>query len=110
MKIESSKTSVFDNGIVLDVIADGLPVRAYVAVSVPDIEAVTAFVPPEQFENGAQLHVAAIGSLEEVSTTLEDVLFNMEADDAVALLCVDRSCWEATLEGLGYPTDTSPLE
>lgn len=110
MNITSHLVSRFDNGIVLDVVADELPVRAYVAISEPDLEAVTAFVPSEQFENGANLHVAAISAEQDVATTLEDVLFNMEADDAVALLCADSACWHATLEQLGYDADASPLE
>ena len=110
MKISSHVVSRFDTGIVLDVVADDLPVRAYVAISEPDLEAVTAFVPPEQFENGANLHVAAIESEQAVAATLEDVLFNMEADDAVALLCADAESWLATVEALGYEADASPLE
>lgn len=110
MKVNSQMLSRFDNGIVLDVVADGLPLRAYVAISEPDLEAVTAFVPPEQFENGANLHVAAIGSEQEVAEILEDVFFNMEADDAVALLCADSASWLATLEQLGYDASASPLE
>lgn len=110
MNIASHAVSRFDNGIVLDVVADELPVRAYVAISEPDLEAVTAFVPPEQFDSGANLHVAAISTEQDVAATLEDVLFNMEADDAVALLCADSACWLATLEQLGYDTDSSSLE
>lgn len=110
MLITSRVASRFDSGIVLDVMADGLPLRAYVAISAPDPEAVAAFVPPEQFENGANLHVAAIESVQDVSATLEDVLFNMEADDAVAFLCSEPESWLATLEQLGYEADTSPLE
>lgn len=110
MHIESHAVSRFDTGIVLDVVADELPLRAYVAISAPDPEAVTAFVPPEQFENGTNLHVAAIGSEQEAAATLEDVLFNMEADDAVAFLCVDAPSWRAVLELLGYEADASPLE
>jgi len=110
MRIASQVVSRFDTGIVLDVTADDLPVRAYVAISPPDPEAVTAFVPPEQFESGASLHVAAVHSNHEAATVLEDVLFNMEADDAVAFLCADRDCWLATVELLGYEAGTSPLE
>jgi hypothetical protein len=110
MKIESQILNRFENGLVLEVVADELPVRAYVAICEPDIEAVTGFVPPEQFENGSNLHVAAIDSVEDVSSTLEDVLFNMEADDAVALLCADIEVWRAALEGLGYDPDATSLK
>ena len=110
MPIESHVLSRFDDGIVLDVIADGLPLRAYVAIRPPDPEAVAEFVPPEQFEGGSNLHVAAVGLAEEAAGTVEDVLFNMEADDAVALLCGDAAIWRATLELLGHETGPSPLE
>ncbi|NLC36353.1 MAG: hypothetical protein GX772_07905 [Alcaligenaceae bacterium] len=110
MRVTSHVVSRFDTGIVLDVTADDLPLRAYVAISDPDPEAVTAFVPPEQFENGANLHVAAISAAHEAAATLEDVLFNMEADDAVAFLCADPESWMATLQQLGYDPDASPLE
>ncbi|MFT0851304.1 hypothetical protein VRY85_11040 [Achromobacter sp. F4_2707] len=112
MQVTSHVVNRFDTGVVLDVNADGLPVRAYVAISAPDPEAVTAFVPPEQFESGSSLHVAAISTADEASATLEDVLFNMEADDAVAFLCADPESWLATLEQLGCDpdSDSSPLE
>ena len=80
------------------------------AISEPDPEAVTAFVPPEQFEGGSNLHVAAIDSALDAPTTLEDVLFNMEADDAVAFLCANPESWHATLELLGYEAGATPLE
>ncbi len=110
MQISSRLANRFDTGLVLDVLADDLPLRAYVAISPPDLEAVTAFVPPEQFENGSNLHVAAIDSPESAAATLEDVLFNMEADDAVALLCKDTESWEATLQALGHDDSTTPLK
>lgn len=110
MRIASHIVNRFDTGIVLDVTADDLPVRAYVAISDPDPEAVTAFVPPEQFHNGANLHVAAISSTDEAATVLEDVLFNMEADDAVAFLCADSESWQATVVLLGFDAGASPLE
>src|SRR5690554_6686612 len=110
MKIESQILNRFENGLVLEVVADELPVRAYVAICEPDIEAVTQFVPPEQFENGSNLHVAAIGDAEDAASILEDVLFNMQADDAVALLCADSDSLRATLAELGYDADASSLE
>lgn len=110
MSIESHAVSRFDGGIVLDVIADDLPLRAYIAVCEPDPEAVTAFVPPEQFQGGSNLHVAAIDSAETAAEIVADVLFNMDANDAVAFLCADTSSWLATLEQLGYESDPSSLK
>ena len=110
MQISSELVSRFDTGLVLDVLADNLPLRAYVAVSEPDLEAVTRFVPPEQFENGSNLHVAAIAAPEDAAAVLEDVLFNMEADDAVALLCADSDSLHATLAELGYEPDSTSLK
>src|SRR5690606_37492904 len=110
MAIESRAVSPFEDGNVQDVIAEELPLRAYVAIRPPDPEAVAGFVPPEQFESGAQLHVAAVDSPDEASTVVEDVLFNMDPDDAVAFLCADAPSWWATLELLGYVRETGPLE
>ncbi len=110
MPIESHAIRRFDNGIVLDVVADDLPLRAYVAVSEPDPEAVTAFVPPEQFEGGSNLHVAAVAAADVAATTVEDVLFNMDPDDAVAFLCADTESWLAVLEQLGYVSDPTSLK
>lgn len=110
MDISSRLESRFDTGLVLDVRAGELPFRAYVAISPPDLEAVTTFVPPEQFENGHNLHVAAIDTPDEAAAILEDVLFNMDADDAVALLCVDAESWAATLQALGHEDSSSPLK
>lgn len=110
MQMISHLVNHFDTGLVLDVTADDLPIRVYVAISEPDLEAVTAFVPPEQFEGESNLHVAAVGTIQDVPAVLEDVLFNMEADDALALLCADLQIWQAALEHLGYDPDASPLK
>ncbi len=110
MPIESHAVSRFESGIVLDVIADDLPLRAYVAICEPDPEAVTAFVPPEQFEKGGNLHVAAIDSAESAADIVTDVLFNMDPDDAAAFLCADTKSWAATLERLGYVSDAGSLK
>lgn len=110
MPIESHAVSHFELGIVLDVLADDLPLRAYVAVRPPDPECVIAFVPPEQFENGANLHVAAVASTLEAPGTVEDVLFNVDPNDAVAFLCADEDSWLAVLEALGYSAGPAPLE
>lgn len=110
MKIESHAVRGFDHGIVLDVVADDLPLRAYVAVSAPDPEAVAAFVPPEQFEGGANLHVAAVAAAADAAATVEEVLFNMDPYDAAAFLCADSDSWLATLAALEYESDPSSLE
>ena len=110
MRIESRALSHFDDGVVLEVIADDLPLRAYVAICEPDPEAVTAFVPPEQFESGSNLHVAAIDTADDAAQTIEDVLFNMDPNDAVAFLCTDQAGWQAVLELLGYVSAPGPLK
>ncbi len=110
MPITSKLLNHFPAGIVLNVLADELPLRAYVAISAPDPEAVTAFVPPEQFEKNANLHVAAVGSPDEVPDLVEDILFNMEAGDAVAFLCADQPSWLATVQQLGHTDTITPLE
>jgi len=110
MHMESHAVRRFEQGIVLDVIADDLPVRVYIAICPPDPEAVAAFVPPEQFDHGASLHVAAVGTPGEAAQTVEDILFNMDPHDAAAFLCADRECWLATAESFGYVSDASPLK
>ena len=110
MSIISHAIQRFEHGLVLDVMAEDLPIRAYVVVSAPDLEAVANFVPREQFESGSELHVAAITQPEDADAMVEDVLFNMNPHDAVALLCADDACWRAALARLGCPTDDSPVE
>jgi hypothetical protein len=110
MHIESQIVSRFEGGIVLDIIADDLPLRAYVAIREPDPEVVTGFVPPEQFEEGGNLHVAAIMTPEDAAGMIEDVLFNMDPGDAVALLCADTACWLAAIGQLGHAPDGTSLE
>lgn len=110
MPIESRATRRFEDGIVLDVTADDLALRAYVAICEPDPEAVMAFVPPEQFEEGGNLHVAAIDSPESAAEIVTDVLFNMDPGDAVAFLCANPDSWAAALEQLGYKGDTGSLK
>lgn len=104
--IESHAISHFDQGVVLDVMAEDIPLRAYVAIRPPDPETVIGFVPAEQFEGGSNLHVAAVTETGDAAQTVEDVLFNADPNDAVAFLCADESCWLATLEALGYASDS----
>jgi len=110
MNIVSRLSRRFDTGLLLELDAEGMPMRAYVAISPPDPEAVTAFIPTEEFENDIRLHVAAVTVPGEAVSLVEDVLFNMDPDDTVAFLCANAECWWATLEELGYVPDGSPLE
>ena len=90
-------------GIVLDVDIEDLDFRAYVVISEPDINRVADFVPQEQFEQGGDLHVTAVGSSDEARQQVEDMAFNMNPSDAVVFLCGNEDAYEATLEELGWP-------
>lgn len=94
------------HGLVLDVTIEDLQFRAYVVISPPDINLVADFVPREQFEEDSDLHVAAIGSPDEVREQIQDITFNMNPGDAAVFLCGTQQTYSDALEELGQgPAD-----
>ncbi|MEO6985274.1 MAG: hypothetical protein ABI155_08005 [Paralcaligenes sp.] len=88
-------------GVVLDVTMEELQFKAYVVISDPDVNRVADFVPHEQFENGGDLHVAAVAQADDAHKQVEDITFNMNLNDGAVFLCQDQAAYTATLEELG---------
>lgn len=101
MNTLSHIVETLEHGLVLDVTIEDLQFRAYVVISPPDINLVADFVPKEQFEQDGDVHVAAIGSPDEVREQIQDITFNMNLGDAAVFLCGTRQTYSDALEELG---------
>ena len=92
------------NPVILDVTYEDAHFTAYVGVSEPDIERAAQWVHAEQFETG-EVHVAALDSVVPVSEALADLLFNLNPDDTLVLLCDTPQTQAEALRELGYQAD-----
>lgn len=101
MPLESRFISRLDGGLVLDITLEDLPFRVYVAQREADVEQVVDLVPPEQFETGGHIHVAAIHDEDDAATQIQEVLFNLDPDDAIVLLCTGPLAYAQVLAELG---------
>lgn len=101
MNTHSHVLQTLPQGVVLDVTIEDLTFKAYVVVSEPDINKVADFVPREQFEQGGDLHVAAIERAGDAREQIEDITFNMNLNDVAVFLCSDEPAYDAALEELG---------
>ncbi|RTZ47904.1 hypothetical protein EKL30_02685 [Candidimonas sp. SYP-B2681] len=101
MNVHSHIVETLQQGVVLDVSIEDLHFRAYVVLSEPDINLVADFVPPEQFEQDGDVHVAAISHPDEVHEQIQDITFNMNPGDAAVFMCSDQRTYLDALEELG---------
>lgn len=101
MNASSHIVATLDQGLVLDVTLEELQFRAYVVISVPDINLVADIVPREQFEEDGDVHVAAIGQPNDAREQIQDITFNMNPGDAAVFLCQDEPTLLEALEELG---------
>lgn len=90
--------------IILDVCYEDARFTAYIGISDADIERAAEWVHAEQFEQG-DVHVASLDSSAPVSETLADLLFNLNPDDTLVLLCDSAATRDAALSELGYTPD-----
>ncbi len=105
MNAHSHIVDTLQQGVILDVSIEDLHFRAYVVVSEPDINLVADFVPPEQFEQDGDVHVAGISHPAEVREQIQDITFNMNPGDAAVFMCGDQQTYLDALEELGQGTD-----
>jgi len=101
MQVQSEIIRLTDSGYVLKIALDEHKVWAYLAISEPDLDAVTEIVPEEQFEAGGDVHVMAIAQAEDAAEQVQDVLFNMNPNDTVVFLCADAASLQAVLGEFG---------
>jgi len=102
LMIQSILAESVDGGVLLDVSADDLTVRAYVVISVIDLSVVEKLVPAVVFESGVQVHVAGIQRNTDIAEEVIQILENMAPQDIVVYLCEDALTYGECLAVLGF--------
>lgn len=101
LMIQSTLAENVESGVLLDVSADDLAVRAYVVISPIDLTVVEKLVPGTVFESGVQVHVAGIQAGMDIPEEVIQILENMSPEDVVVFLCEDTLLYGETLSVLG---------
>ncbi len=101
LMIQSKLVQAVEGGVLLDVSADDLAVRAYVVISKIDFSFVETLIPAEVFGSGAQIHVAGIQSNTDIAEEVIQILENMSPQDIVVYLCEDALAYGECLAVLG---------
>ncbi|CAN1539461.1 hypothetical protein MCEGE14_01717 [Burkholderiaceae bacterium] len=101
LMIKSQLAQAVEGGVLLDVSADALTVRAYVVISKIDFSVVEKLIPAEVFASGAQIHVAGIQSNTDIAEEVIQILENMSPQDIVVYLCEDALTYGECLAVLG---------
>lgn len=101
LMIQSKLAEPVEGGVLLDVSADALTVRAYVVISAIDFSVVEKLIPAEVFKSGAQVHVAGIQSNTDIAEEVIQILENMSPQDIVVYLCEDALAYGECLAVLG---------
>lgn len=101
LMIQSTLAENVESGVLLDVSADDLAVRAYVVISPIDLTVVEKLIPGTVFESGVQVHVAGIQTGMDISEEIIQILENMSPQDVVVFLCEDALLYGETLSVLG---------
>lgn len=102
MDIVSTKVANATGGLELECSAEGQTVNVYVVISEADLNAVAEVVPSEKFESDAEIHAAAVTSVEQAYDEIGEVLENMNPGDVAVFLCSDHEAYDAALDVLGY--------
>ncbi len=110
MDIVSTKMADAPGGIELQCTAEGHPINVYVVISEADLNAVAEVVPAEKFESDAEIHAAAVTSIEQAYDEVGEVLENMNPGDVAVFLCSDVDTYDAALDVLGYEGERSPAD
>lgn len=100
--IQSKLTENVEGGVLLDVTAEDLNVRAYVVIAAVDLSVVEKLIPVSVFESGAQVHVAGVQREADVTEEVIQILENMSPEDIVVYLCEDALVYGETLAVLGF--------
>lgn len=88
-------------GVVLQVHVQDAEFTAFVVICEPDLEKVADIVPREHFEQGGDIHVAAVESADDAADTVNDITFNMNPGDSVVFMCANAPAYGQTLAHLG---------
>ncbi len=101
LMIQSQLAENVEGGVLLDVAADDLNVRAYVVIASVDLAVVEKLVPVSVFESGAQVHVAGMQVNTDITEEVIQILENMSPQDIVVFLCENAVVYGETLAVLG---------
>ena len=101
LMIKSNIASLVDRGVLLDVVADDLAVRAYVVIAPTDLSYVETLVPSSVFESGAQVHVGNVTDAGDHSDQVVQLLENMDIGDVAVYLCEGSIAYAQALSVLG---------
>lgn len=101
LMIHSQLVETVKDGVLLDVSAEDLHVKAYVVISPADFTVVETLIPTTVFESGAQVHVAGINDASDITEQVVQILENMQPGDVVAYLCDSVVSYGETLAVLG---------
>lgn len=102
LMIQSNLAESVEGGVLLDVSADDLTVRAYVVISAIDLSVVEKLVPAVVFESGVQVLVAGIQRNTDIAEEVIQILENMAPQDIVVYLCEDALTYGECLAVLGF--------
>ncbi len=101
LMINSQLIETVEGGVLMDVTAEDLHVKAYVVIAPADFTVVEKLIPTAIFESGVQVHVAAVDQSSDITEQVVQILENMQPDDVVAYLCENAISYGETLAVLG---------
>ncbi len=101
LMIHSQVIETVEGGVLMDVTAEDLHVKAYVVIAPADFTVVEKLIPTAIFESGVQVHVAAVDQSGDITEQVVQILENMQPDDVVAYLCENAISYGETLAVLG---------
>ena len=101
LMIHSQVIETVEGGVLMDVTAEDLKVKAYVVIAAADFSVVEKLIPTTVFESGVQVHVAGVDQSGDITEQVVEILENMQPDDVVAYLCDSAVSYGETLAVLG---------
>ncbi len=101
LMIHSKVIEMVEGGVLMDVTAEDLHVKAYVVIAATDFTVVEKLIPTSVFESGVQIHVAGVDQSSDITEQVVQILENMQPDDVVAYLCDGAVSYGETLAVLG---------
>ena len=105
MDISSHLLAELANGVCLETRVDGQTIGTYVVLGPADLDAIADIVPRQRVEEGADIHAAAVDSVDGAQMEIDQVIENMNPGDVAGFFCADGDCYGAALDLLGLPVD-----
>lgn len=97
MTITSSLIAHLDDAQLVQISLENLTFDIYIAQRDADVEHVSQLVPKEKFMGNGNVHVAAISENQDISTEINDILFNLNPDDTIVFLCTSKQAYTDVL-------------